>query len=103
MSYGIHGVKRTDGKAGSLAKSALDYEHDRERLLGMLEDLLWYDLDFDALIQLDNYTLNRRDRPDNRVTKFLIEKGLLAEDGTRKFLPVTVNLTENGVMFFKNI
>lgn len=65
MSCGIHGVKGPDGNAGPQDKSVLDYEHDRERLLGMLEDLLWDDLD--AMFQLDDYTLNRRNRPDNSV------------------------------------
>ncbi len=85
MSYGIHGVKGDNGKVGSrvkpeLPESCMSYERDRERLLGMLEDLLWDDLD--AMFQLDDYTLNRRNRPDSRVTKLLMEKGLLAEDGT---------------------
>ena len=80
MSYGIHGAKGSDGKVGSQVKSTLSYEHDRERLLGMLENLLWDDMD--ALFQLDDYTRNRRNRPDKRVTNLLMEKGLLAEDGT---------------------
>ena len=80
MSHGIHGAKGSDGKVGSQVKSTLSYEHDRERLFGMLDDLLWDDMD--ALFQLDDYTRNRRNRPDKRVTNLLMEKGLLAEDGT---------------------
>lgn len=63
-----------------MAKLHNDYERDRIHLLGMLEDLIWDDLD--AMIQLDHYTLNRRNRPDARVTKLLMEMRLLAEDGT---------------------
>ena len=82
MSYGIHGVKGHDSKTESRAKVEvyMSYERDRERLLSMLEDLLWDDID--AMFQLYDYTLNRRIRPDRRVTELLKGKGLLNSDGT---------------------
>ena len=82
MSYGIHGVKDHDSKTESRAKVEvyMNYERDRERLLSTLEDLLWNDLD--AMFQLYGYTLNRRNRPDGRVTELLKGKGLLNSDGT---------------------
>ncbi len=82
MSYGIHGVSGTDSKTESKTKdeARMSYERDREHLLGMLEDLLWDDLD--AMFQLYDYSLNRRNHPDKRVTEHLKGKGLLNLDGT---------------------
>lgn len=62
--------------------AAVDLAEDerRHRLIGKLEDLLWDDTD--ALIQLDHYCLNRRNKVDKRVENLLIEMEILAEDGT---------------------
>ncbi len=52
----------------------------RHRLIGELEDLLFEDMD--ALFQFDYYCLNRWHRVDRRVRALLIERGILAKDGT---------------------
>lgn len=52
----------------------------RHRLIGKLEDLLWDDMD--ALFQLDDYYLNRRNKVDKRVEDLLVKMEILAEDGT---------------------
>lgn len=52
----------------------------RHRLIGKLEDLLWDDMD--ALFQLDDYCLNRRNKVDKRVEDLLVKMEILAEDGT---------------------
>ena len=53
---------------------------DREKLIVVLEKMLWQDLD--AIYQLDNYCLNRHNMVDDRVKKLLIDKQILAQDGT---------------------
>lgn len=59
-----------------------DYTEDeqRHRLIGKLEDLLWDDMD--ALFQLEDYCLNRRNKIDECVKDLLIKMGILAENGT---------------------
>lgn len=52
----------------------------RHRLIGKLEDLLWDDMD--ALFQLNDYCLNRRNKVDKRVEDLLVKMEILAEDGT---------------------
>lgn len=52
----------------------------RHRLIGKLEDLLWDDMD--ALFQLDDYCLNRRNKVDKRVEDLLVKTEILAENGT---------------------
>ena len=52
----------------------------KEDLFCILEDLLWDDRN--AMFQLDDYCLNRRNRSDTRVRKLLMEKGILAGDDT---------------------
>ena len=51
----------------------------RERV-AELESLIWQDID--AIHQLDDYCLNRRNIVDDRVKDLLVKKGILAEDGT---------------------
>ena len=53
---------------------------DREKMIEVLEELLWQDLD--AMYQLDNYCLNRHRVPDERVRNLLIGKQILAKDAT---------------------
>lgn len=55
-------------------------DEQRYYLIVKLEDLLWNDMD--ALFQLDNYCLNRRNRVNKRVENLLINMGILAKDGT---------------------
>lgn len=55
-------------------------EKRRRRLIAELENLIWQDVD--AMHQLDDYCLNRRNAVDDRVKELLIKKGILAEDGT---------------------
>ncbi len=63
-----------------IVKEDLAEDERRHRLIGKLEDLLWDDTD--ALLQLNNYCLNRRNKVDRRVEDLLIKKEILAEDGT---------------------
>ena len=62
------------------AREDLIEDEQRHCLIGKLEDLLWDDMD--ALFQLDDYCLKRRNKVDKRVEKLLIDKGILAKDGT---------------------
>lgn len=62
------------------ARENLEEDELRHRLIGELEDLLWDDMD--ALFQLYDYCLNRRNKVDKRVERLLIERKILAEDGT---------------------
>jgi len=55
-------------------------EKQRWGLIAELENLIWQDVD--AMHQLDDYCLNRRNAVDDRVKELLIKKGILAEDGT---------------------
>ncbi len=55
-------------------------EKRRQGLIAELENLIWQDVD--AINQLDDYCLNRRNVVDDRVRELLIKKGILAEDGT---------------------
>ena len=64
----------------SVAREDLKEDERRHRLIGKLEDLLWDDMD--ALFQLDDYCLNRRNKVDKRVKSLLIKMEILAEDGT---------------------
>lgn len=64
----------------------LTEEEKREYLFDLLGEMIWRDTD--ALFQLDDYCLNRRNRPDERVKKLLIAKHVLAENGT---LPARTN------------
>lgn len=70
------------GEIINLSAAREDFAEDerRHQLIGKLEDLLWDDMD--ALFQLDDYCLNRRNRVDKRVEKLLIGMNILAEDGT---------------------
>ena len=70
------------GEVVSFSVSREDFTEDerRHRLIGKLEDLLWDDMD--ALFQLDDYCLNRRNKVDERVESLLIEMEILSEDGT---------------------
>ncbi len=63
-----------------VARENLAEDDRRHDLIGELEELLWDDMD--ALFQLDDYCLNRRNKVDKRVENLLIEKQILAEDGT---------------------
>ena len=58
----------------------------KQELLAELEDLIINDMD--AIIQLDNYCLNRSNMVDKRVRTALIAKGILNKDGS---LPDTTN------------
>ena len=58
----------------------------KQELLAELEDLIVNDTD--AIIQLDNYCLNRNNMVDKRVRTALIAKGILNKDGS---LPDTTN------------
>ncbi len=55
-------------------------EKKRTYLFGILEDLLWDDID--AMFQLYDYCLNRRKKIDARVERLLIAKYVLNEDGS---------------------
>ncbi len=70
------------GEVINLSTVREDLEEDERRhcLIGELEDLLWDDMD--ALFQLDDYCLNRRNKVDKRVEDLLVKMGILAEDGT---------------------
>ena len=52
----------------------------RKELMTELKNLIRKDID--AICQLDNYCLNRRNAIDNRAKVMLVKKGILAEDGT---------------------
>jgi hypothetical protein len=64
----------------SARKESSDYEKLRQQLIVELEGLIWQDMD--AIHQLEDYCLNRRNTIDNRVKSLLIKKGIIAEDGT---------------------
>lgn len=64
----------------SIVRSRDICERKRQRLISILEELIWQDTD--AMHQLDNYCLNGHDKVDGRVKDLLIEKGILAKDGT---------------------
>lgn len=64
----------------STAREDLVEDKQRHLLIGKLEDLLWDDMD--ALFQLDDYCLNRRNKVDKRVENLLIEMEILNKDGT---------------------
>ena len=57
-----------------------NYKKQRQQLIAELESLIWQDVD--AMHQLDNYCLNRRNAIDDRVKSLLIKKRIIAEDGT---------------------
>lgn len=70
-------ANRVDISARKL--SVLSIEKKQE-ILAELEDLILTDTD--AIIQLDNYCLNRNHMVDERVKTALVAKGILNKDGT---------------------
>ena len=64
----------------SAGKESSDYEKRRQQLIVELEGLIWQDMD--AIHQLEDYCLNRRNAIDDRAKSLLIKKGIIAKDGT---------------------